>query len=133
MDALILEKKDELSLRDFPEIDRQEAVLGPRDVRIKLHTVGICGLDVHYYQYGRIGRFVVNEPMILGHEASGTVIETGSLVTRLQIGDRVCMEPGLPDPDSKAARLGMYNVDPAVRFWATPPIHGILRPTCVHP
>ena len=133
MDALILEKKGELSLRDFPEIDRQEAVLGPRDVRIKLHTVGICGSDVHYYQYGRIGPFVVNEPMILGHEASGTVIETGSLVTRLQIGDRVCMEPGLPDPDSKAARLGMYNVDPAVRFWATPPIHGILRPTCVHP
>jgi len=133
LDALILEKKGELSLRDFPEIDRQEAVLGPRDVRIKLHTVGICGSDVHYYQYGRIGPFVVNEPMILGHEASGTVIETGSLVTRLQIGDRVCMEPGLPDPDSKAARLGMYNVDPAVRFWATPPIHGILRPTCVHP
>ena len=47
MDALILEKKGELSLRDFPEIDRQEAVLGPRDVRIKLHTVGICGSDVH--------------------------------------------------------------------------------------
>ena len=103
MDALILEKKGELSLRDFPEIDRQEAVLGPRDVRIKLHTVGICGSDVHYYQYGRIGPFVVNEPMILGHEASGTVIETGSLVTRLQIGDRVCMEPGIPDPDSKAS------------------------------
>ena len=101
MDALILEKKGELSLRDFPEIDRQEAVLGPRDVRIKLHTVGICGSDVHYYQYGRIGPFVVNEPMILGHEASGTVIETGSLVTRLQIGDRVCMEPGIPDPTAK--------------------------------
>ena len=116
MDALILEKKGELSLRDFPEIDHQEAVLGPRDVRIKLHTVGICGSDVHYYQYGRIGPFVVNKPMILGHEASGTVIETGSLVTRLQIGDRVCMEPGIPDPDRKAARLGMYNVDHAVRF-----------------
>ncbi|WAP66872.1 NAD(P)-dependent alcohol dehydrogenase [Jiella pelagia] len=132
MKSLVLERKDELSLRDFP-IDKDEEVIGPRDVRIKLHTVGICGSDVHYYTHGRIGPFVVNEPMILGHEASGTVIETGSDVTTLKAGDRVCMEPGIPDPNSKATRLGMYNVDPAVRFWATPPVHGILRPTCVHP
>lgn len=133
MKSLVLEKKDELSLRDFPAIDRVEEKLGPRDVRIKLHTVGICGSDVHYYTHGRIGPFVVNEPMILGHEASGTVIETGAEVTTLKVGDRVCMEPGIPDPNSKATRLGMYNIDPAVRFWATPPVHGILRPTCVHP
>ena len=132
MKSLVLERKDELSLRDFP-IEKEEEVLGPRDVRIKLHTVGICGSDVHYYTHGRIGPFVVNEPMILGHEASGTVIETGPEVTTLAAGDRVCMEPGIPDPNSKATRLGMYNVDPAVRFWATPPVHGILRPTVVHP
>ncbi|MCQ0986122.1 NAD(P)-dependent alcohol dehydrogenase [Jiella marina] len=132
MKSLVLERQDELSLRDFP-IEKQEETLGPRDVRIKLHTVGICGSDVHYYTHGRIGPFVVKEPMILGHEASGTVIETGSDVTTLKVGDRVCMEPGIPDPNSKATRLGMYNVDPAVRFWATPPVHGILRPTCVHP
>lgn len=133
MQSLVLEQKNDLNLRDFPDIDRQEEVLGPRDVRIKLHTVGICGSDVHYYTHGRIGPFVVNEPMILGHEASGTVIEVGPEVTTLAVGDRVCMEPGIPDPNSKAARMGMYNIDPAVRFWATPPIHGILRPTCVHP
>ena len=133
MKSLVLEKKDDLSLRDFPGIDRVEETLGPRDVRIKLHTVGICGSDVHYYTHGRIGPFVVNEPMILGHEASGVVIETGAEVATLKTGDRVCMEPGIPDPNSRAARLGIYNVDPAVRFWATPPIHGILRPTCVHP
>ena len=133
MKSLVLERKDELSLRDFPAIDRVEEVLGPRDVRIRLHTVGICGSDVHYYTHGRIGPFVVNEPMILGHEASGTVIETGAEVTTLTVGDRVCMEPGIPDPNSRATRLGMYNIDPAVRFWATPPVHGILRPTCVHP
>src|SRR5688572_30593715 len=132
MKSLVLERKDELSLRDFP-IDEDEEVVGPHEVRIKLHTVGICGSDVHYYTHGRIGPFVVNEPMILGHEASGTVIEVGSEVTTLKVGGRVCMEPGIPDPNSKATRLGMYNVDPAVRFWATPPIHGILRPTCVHP
>lgn len=133
MKSLVLEKQHALSLRDFPEISRAEETLGPRDVRIKLHTVGICGSDVHYYTHGRIGPFVVNEPMILGHEAAGTVIEVGRDVTHLREGDRVCMEPGIPDPTSKAARLGMYNIDPAVRFWATPPVHGILRPTCVHP
>lgn len=133
MKSLVLEGQNELSLRDFPEISRSEEHLGPYDVRIKLHTVGICGSDVHYYTDGQLGPFVVTEPMILGHEASGTVIETGSAVTTLSPGDRVCMEPGIPDPNSKATRMGMYNVDPAVRFWATPPVHGILRPTCVHP
>src|SRR5690606_3789025 len=51
----------------------------------------------------------------------------------LKPGDRVCMEPGIPDPLSRPSKLGIYNVDPAVRFWATPPIHGILCPTTVHP
>ena len=61
------------------------------------------------------------------------VIEAGPDVTTLKVGDRVCMEPGIPDPNSRATQLGLYNIDPAVRFWATPPVHGILRPTCVHP
>lgn len=131
MKALVLEERLSLSLRDFP-IERDE-VMGPHDVRIKLHTVGICGSDVHYYTHGGIGEFVVRAPMILGHEASGTVIETGAAVTTLKVGDRVCMEPGIPDPNSRATRLGLYNIDPAVRFWATPPVHGILRPSVVHP
>lgn len=129
MKALVLERKDELSLRP---IDVEEA-LGPRDVRIALKRVGVCGSDVHYYAHGGIGPFIVKEPMILGHEASGEVVEIGSAVTSLAVGDRVCMEPGIPDPDSRPTRLGKYNLDPAVRFWATPPVHGVLRPTVVHP
>jgi len=127
--ALVLEKKGELSLREMP-VDEP---LGPRDVRVAIHTVGICGSDVHYYTHGAIGPFVVKAPMILGHEASGIVTETGEGVATLQVGDRVCMEPGIPDPDSRATRLGLYNLDPAVRFWATPPVHGILRSSVVHP
>ena len=129
MKALVLEKQHQLSLRDFP-IDEP---LGPHDVRIALHTVGICGSDLHYYQHGGIGPYIVREPMILGHEASGTIVEVGSAVTNLAAGDRVCMEPGIPDPNSRATRLGIYNLDPAVRFWATPPVHGCLRTTAVHP
>ena len=129
MQALVLEKKNELSLRDIA----LDETLGPHDVRIAIHTVGICGSDVHYYTHGAIGPFVVRAPMVLGHEASGVIVETGAEVKHLQIGDRVCMEPGIPDPNSKATQLGIYNLDPAVRFWATPPVHGILRPTVVHP
>ncbi|MCC7144955.1 MAG: NAD(P)-dependent alcohol dehydrogenase [Phycisphaeraceae bacterium] len=129
MQALVLEPDLKLNIR---EIEWPEP-LGPRDVKIKLHTVGICGSDVHYYQHGRIGPFVVKAPMVLGHEAAGSIVEVGRDVKHLKAGDRVCMEPGIPDPNSQAARLGMYNLDPAVRFWATPPIHGVLRPTVVHP
>lgn len=127
--ALVLERQHELALRD---IDLPLEV-GPGMVRIAIHTVGVCGSDVHYYTHGRIGPFVVDAPMVLGHEASGTVVEVGEGVSHLRIGDRVCMEPGIPDPSSRASRLGMYNVDPAVRFWATPPIHGVLTAEVVHP
>ena len=85
-------------------------------MRIAIHTVGVCGSDVHYYTHGAIGPFVVREPMVLGHEAAGTVVEVGSEVKYLKAGDRVCMEPGIPDPSSRASRLGMYNLDPAVQF-----------------
>ncbi len=129
MKALVLEKRRELAIRD---IDLPDTV-GEEDVRVAIHTVGICGSDVHYYAHGRIGQFVVEEPMVLGHEASGTVIDVGAAVSTLKAGDRVCMEPGVPDPRSRASRLGLYNVDPAVRFWATPPVHGVLTPTVVHP
>src|SRR5260370_16588771 len=71
--------------------------------------------------------------MVLGHEAAGTVVEVGSEVKNLKVGERVCMEPGIPDPNRRASQLGIYNLDPAVRFWATPPVHGCLTPFVVHP
>ena len=129
MRALVLERQHELQLRDI-ELPTE---VGPGEVKIKLHTVGVCGSDVHYYTHGKIGPFVVEAPMVLGHEAAGTVVEVGAGVTTLAVGDRVCMEPGIPDPNSRASRLGMYNVDPAVSFWATPPVHGVLTPYVVHP
>ena len=129
MKALVLEEKNKLSLRDYPISE----TVGPDDVKIAIKACGICGSDVHYYTHGRIGDFIVSEPMILGHEASGTVLETGANVKNLKAGDKVCMEPGIPDFKSIETLKGMYNLDPAVRFWATPPIHGCLRETVVHP
>ena len=129
MKALVLEKKLQLSLRD---IDLPKEV-NSNDVKIKMHTVGICGSDVHYYTHGKIGPFVVKEPMVLGHEGSGTVIEVGSNVSNLKVGDRVCIEPGVPDVYSKEYMKGLYNLDPKLTFWATPPDHGCLTPEVVFP
>ena len=129
MRALVLEKRNSLSLRDYP----LDETVGPDDVKIAIKACGICGSDVHYYTEGKIGGFIVNDPMILGHEASGIVLETGANVNNLKAGDRVCMEPGIPNFKSTETLKGMYNLDPEVRFWATPPIHGCLRETVVHP
>ncbi len=128
MKALVLEKIGELAIRDIA----LPTSVGSHDVKIAIDTVGICGSDVHYYLHGRIGDFVLKEPMVLGHEGAGTILEVGEAVTNLKVGDRVCMEPGIPDPTSRASKLGIYNVDPAVTFWATPPNHGILTSEVVH-
>ena len=127
--ALVLEKIGDLKLRDI----EVPLAVGPRDVKIQIRNVGVCGSDLHYFLHGRIGPYVVEQPMILGHEASGVVAEIGSEVTHLKVGDRVCMEPGIPDSSSRATMEGLYNLDPAVSFWATPPIHGCLTPFVVHP
>ncbi len=129
MKALVVERKGELSLRDIDI----PLVVGPDDVKIAVHTVGICGSDLHYYLHGGIGSYRLEMPMVLGHEAAGVVVETGSKVVDLKIGDRVCMEPGIPNLSSRASKLGRYNVDPDVVFWATPPVHGALTPFVVHP
>ena len=129
MEAVVLEKKGLIRIRDI-EVDEK---LGPDDVRIAVRTVGVCGSDIHYYTHGSVGPYVVREPMILGHEASGEVLEVGRNVDTLKPGDLVCMEPGIPDMQSRAARLGLYNLDPSLTFWATPPVHGCLRESVVHP
>jgi len=85
--AVVLEERDKLSLRDIKVEER----LGRRDVRIGLRNIGICGSDVHYYTHGKIGPFEVRAPMILGHEASGVILEVGADVTELKQADRVCM------------------------------------------
>jgi L-iditol 2-dehydrogenase len=79
---------------------------------------------VHYYEHGRIGEFVVREPLVLGHEASGVVVEQGPGATRLEPGTRVALEPGVPCGRCSACREGRYNLCPDVRFFATPPVDG---------
>jgi L-iditol 2-dehydrogenase len=97
---------------------------GPGQVVVRVASVGVCGSDTHYYEHGRIGRFVVDEPLVLGHEASGEVAAVGSGVTSPAIGQRVSIEPGVPDLTCEQCLAGRYNLCPDMRFFATPPIDG---------
>jgi L-iditol 2-dehydrogenase len=86
----------------------------------------MCGSDTHYYDYGRIGRFVVDSPLVLGHEAAGEVAALGPGVDALTVGQRVSVEPGVPDLTCAQCLAGRYNLCPGMRFFATPPIDGAL-------
>ena len=96
------------------------------DVRVHIHQTGICGSDVHYWQRGRIGDFILNSPIILGHESSGTVVEVGSKVKNVKPGDRVAIEPGVPCRYCDHCRSGAYNLCADTIFAATPPWDGML-------
>lgn len=97
---------------------------GPKEILVEVRAVGVCGSDVHYYEEGRIGSFVVREPLILGHESMGTVVALGDGATKHEVGERVTLEPGVPDGTCRECRAGRYNLCPNVRFFATPPIDG---------
>jgi L-iditol 2-dehydrogenase len=97
---------------------------GPGEVLVRIRRVGVCGSDIHYYTHGRIGDFVVREPMILGHESAGEVVALGQGVTRLQAGHRVTIEPGYTCRRCFYCKSGRYNLCPDVVFMATPPIDG---------
>lgn len=79
--SVVLHGKNDMRIED-----RQKPEPGKKQLLIKVHTVGICGSDVHYWTHGSIGRFVVEKPMVLGHETSGTVVGMGSDVKGFKIG-----------------------------------------------
>jgi L-iditol 2-dehydrogenase len=93
-------------------------------VQIAVKSVGICGSDIHYWEHGRIGPYVVESDLVLGHEASGLVTAIGSDVTSVSEGDRVAIEPGVPCGHCYECRMGRYNLCPEVQFFATPPVDG---------
>ncbi|GAA2812187.1 NAD(P)-dependent alcohol dehydrogenase [Saccharopolyspora taberi] len=97
---------------------------GPREVLVRVTAVGTCGSDTHYYEEGRIGPFVVRDPLVLGHEAAGVVAAAGSEVSRHAVGQRVAIEPGVPCFVCAQCRAGRYNLCPDMRFFATPPVDG---------
>ncbi len=108
-------------------------IVNENEVLIRIEAVGICGSDVHYYQHGKIGDFVVEGDFILGHECAGTVVEAGKNVKNLVLGDRVALEPGKACGKCDFCKGGKYNLCPDVEFFATPPYHGVFTNFVSHP
>ena len=102
------------------------------EVLVKLEYVGICGSDLHYYETGAIGDYVVKPPFVLGHEPGGTVVAVGKNVTHLKVGDRVALEPGKTCGHCEFCKTGRYNLCPDVVFFATPPVDGVFQEYVAH-
>ena len=102
------------------------------EVLVKLEYVGICGSDMHYYETGAIGDYVVEPPFVLGHEPGGVVVEVGENVKHLQVGDRVALEPGKTCGHCEFCKQGKYNLCPDVIFFATPPVDGVFQEYVAH-
>lgn len=121
---------------------RVEAVavprVGPDDVLVRVRACGVCASDVHYFETGAIGRYVVKSPMIVGHEAAGDIVAVGERVIALQPGARVAIEPGVSCGRCAFCKAGRYNLCPDVAFYATPPVDGamaeyaVIRADCAH-
>lgn len=111
---------------------RPVPVPGPREALVRLEYVGICGSDMHYYETGAIGRYVVKPPFVLGHEPAGTVVAVGSEVTNVKPGDRVALEPGKTCGNCEFCKRGLYNLCSDVEFFATPPIDGVFQEYVAH-
>lgn len=104
-------------------------ITDPTDVIIRINYIGTCGSDVHFWTEGGIGDAHVSkqQPLVMGHEASGTVHEVGSAITLVKSGDRVALEPGFPCRQCPRCKEGRYNLCPGMIFAASPPeAHGVL-------
>lgn len=106
--------------------DRGIRELGPREALVRIESVGVCGSDTTYFTVGYIGDWKVDGPIVLGHEAAGQVVEIGSDVTHVAVGDRVAIEPGTPCRDCRDCLAGRYHLCPDFVFLATPPYDGAL-------
>jgi L-iditol 2-dehydrogenase len=127
--TLVLHEKLKMELEQRPLPPKPK----PNEVTLATHTVGICGSDVKYWREGKIGNFVLKKPMILGHETSAIVIETGEDVKNLSPGDKVAVEVGLPCSTCNLCKSGKYNLCNQMAFAATPPYDGTLTRYFNHP
>ena len=82
--------------RKFSVVEESDNVLDSSQVRIKMKNCGICGSDIHYYLFGENGGRKIIEPLMLGHEFVGEIIELGSKVLNFNISYFHIMFPLFP-------------------------------------
>ncbi len=109
------------ALRELQILDEPKPVLKqPGDVLLRIDRVGVCGSDVHYYVNGQIADQMVEYPATLGHECSATVMETGADVRRVEVGDRVAVDPALVCGTCDQCVKGRVNTCRKIRFMGCP-------------
>lgn len=113
--------------RHFRLVEAELAEPGPGEVQVRVHSVGICGSDRHYFLSGRIGDTPCVYPMVLGHEPTGTVVKAGEGVSGWSPGDRAALEPALYCYHCESCRTGHHNVCAHIRFLSMPGEPGFLR------
>lgn len=128
MRANVLLEKQKLEMQERPV-----PCTGPDEVLIQVRSVGVCGSDVHYYKEGRIGDHVVDQPLVLGHELSGVIVDTGEQVPVSRLGQRVAVEPQRPCRRCRHCKTGRLNLCSQMQFYATPPIDGAFSDYVVAP
>jgi len=111
MIACRIHAKEDLRIEPAPTPD-----VGPGEVLVRLGAGGICGSDLHYYFEGRNGSFVIREPLIPGHEASGVVAAIGDGVTRVKPGDKVAISPSHACGRCSYCREGREQLCTAMKF-----------------
>jgi L-idonate 5-dehydrogenase len=105
--------------RDLRIEELTDAVPGPGQVAIRIRAGGICGSDMHYYLHGGFGTVRLQQPMVLGHEIAGEVLEIGPGVTAVQPGDRVAVNPSLPCGHCHYCLEGRANQCLDMRFYGS--------------
>ncbi|MFN8207707.1 MAG: alcohol dehydrogenase catalytic domain-containing protein [Bacteroidales bacterium] len=116
MKALLLQGIRQMVVGELPE----PQIINSGDVKIKMTVVGVCGSDIHYYVNGKIGSQVVKYPFPVGHEGAGVVVETGAAVTRVQVGDRIAIEPAMPCRECDQCKAGRHHTCRKLRFLGCP-------------
>ena len=89
--------------------------IGPDDVLIRIRKTGICGTDIHIWNWDDWAQTTVPVPLITGHEFAGEIVEIGRRVEGLQIGQRVSGEGHLIGSSSRQSRAGKFHLDPDTR------------------
>jgi L-idonate 5-dehydrogenase len=114
MKACVIHGKHQLSIEE-----REIPIPGEQEVLVRFGAGGICGSDLHYYNSGRVGAFVLREAMTLGHEVSGEVFAVGSGVTQVAVGDRVAVHPARTCGICRECRSGRANLCSNVLFYGS--------------
>ncbi len=102
MDSVVIRGAKALTIEPVAYVPVQDS-----EVAVEIHRGGICGSDMHYYLHGGFGTISLKEPLILGHEIAGVVIEKGASVTLVDIGSRVAVSPSHPCGACQYCREGL--------------------------